>query len=104
MRSVGLALLVSFALPLVSLADDAKKDGPKSDPPGAPVEAKLVAKKATYKLDLGGKSADEFKKDVRAAFQTGEGVPPAVAVALELQLRNTGDKAVQVWVEGDATR
>jgi hypothetical protein len=80
-------------------AAEEKKDAAKSDPPGAVVEAKLVAKKATYKLDLGGKSADEFKKALDDAATTHEyPEPPQVDLALELV--NTSDKEVQVKIGG----
>jgi hypothetical protein len=76
-----------------------KKDAAKSDPPGAVVEAKLVAKKATYKLDLGGKSADEFKKALDDAATTHE-YPEPPQVDLVLELVNTSDKEVQVKIGG----
>jgi len=47
------ASLVALAVTLPAAI--VQKDEAKSDPPGAHVEAKLVAKKATYPLDLGGK-------------------------------------------------
>jgi hypothetical protein len=82
-------------------ADDPAKDKDKgkTDPPGAPIEAVLKAKKATYTLELGGKSAAEFKKAVEGGDATGE-YPEAPAVDLVLELRNTGDKDVQVKVGG----
>jgi hypothetical protein len=82
-------------------AAEEKKDAAKSDPPGAVVEAKLVAKKATYKLDLGGKSAEEFKKALDEAATTHEyPIPPQVDLVLELT--NTSDQEVQVKVGGTA--
>jgi hypothetical protein len=99
MRPVLLSIL-AVLFPLAAWADEKGK----SDPPGVPVEATLVAKKDTYKLDLGGKSADDFRKDVNAAFEGDGKVPSPVAVDLELRLRNTSDKPVQVWVSGDPTR
>src|SRR5206468_658033 len=43
---------------------DSKAQG-KTDPPGAPLELKLVAKKDTYTLDLGGKTPEEVRKVVK---------------------------------------
>src|SRR5437764_484487 len=73
----------------------------KSEPAGVPVEAKLVAKKATYTVDLGGKTAEEFRQGLKDAEKTGR-YPPAPPVDLVLELRNTGDKEVQVWTSGDS--
>jgi hypothetical protein len=75
----------------------------KSDPAGVPVEAKLLAKKSTYPLDLGGKTADEFRQAIKDAATAGR-YPPAPVVDLVLELRNTGDKELQIWVSGDPVR
>src|SRR5262249_8455390 len=62
------------------LADEAKsKDKAKSEPAGAPIEIKLTSKKEAYKLDLGGQSAEEFKKSLKDAEKTGK-CPPVPAV------------------------
>src|SRR5262249_36455430 len=103
MRRYLPALVALLVLPLVAAADEPKKDSPKSDPPGVPVEARLVATKATYKLDLGGKSAEEFRKLIADAEKTGR-YPEPPAVELVLELKNTGDKDVQVWIGGDAVK
>jgi hypothetical protein len=100
----GLAALALLLSPMASLAADDKekdKDKPKSDPAGSPVQAILTAKKTTYKLDLGGKSADQFKKAVKEA----EGkYPPAPTIEMVLELKNTSDKDVEVWIAGDETK
>jgi hypothetical protein len=90
----GLALL---GLAAGAWADD-KKDEPK--PADLPVKATLVAKTTTYKLDLGGKTAEEFKKELKEAEKSGK-VPNPPAVEITLELKNTSDKDVQVWVGGD---
>jgi hypothetical protein len=90
----GLAL-IGFAAG--AWADD-KKDEPK--PADLPVKATLVAKTTSYKLDLGGKTADEFKKALAEAEKAGK-VPEPPAVEMTLELKNTSDKDVQVWVGGD---
>jgi RNA polymerase sigma factor (sigma-70 family) len=82
----------SDAAPLDSAANSAKPEGQgKTDPPGVPLELKLVAKKDTYTLDLGGKTPAEYRKQLR-----NRGYPPAPAVELLLELHNTGDKEITV--------
>jgi hypothetical protein len=87
-----LGLAVSLAR-----AED-KKEEPKQ--PDLPVKATLKAKKDSYTLDLGGKSADEFKKMLKDAEKTGK-VPDAPKVDLVLELKNTSDKDVDIWISGD---
>jgi hypothetical protein len=101
MLSSLLVMGVVFGVGTAPAAEE-KEEKAKSDPPGAVVEAKLVAKKATYKLDLGGKTAEEFKKAVEAGATSGD-YPPSPQVDLELELVNTSDKDVQVKVGGTTT-
>lgn len=98
MRRISLAL--TFALVAPALA--ARADNPKKADEG-PVAAKLVAKTATYTLDLGDMKPDEFKKMLKDAEKGGKWPKPP-AVDLSLELTNTADKDVTVWVGGDATR
>jgi hypothetical protein len=100
-RLVGAALAAACLLAAAARADEPKKDKDKArtDPPGAPVEAVLTAKKTTYQLDLGGKNAADFKKSIEYGDTTGE-YPEAPAVDLVLELRNTGDKDIQIKVGG----
>jgi RNA polymerase sigma factor (sigma-70 family) len=67
----------------------------KTDPPGVPLEAKLVAKKDTYALDLGGKTEEEFRDQIKKRPH-----PPAPEVDLVLELRNTGDKEISFLAGG----
>ncbi len=99
MRRLLLAVLATSVLSLAAKADD-KKDQP--DPKNLPVTAKLVAKQGAYALDLGGKSAEDFRKAVEEGAKAGK-VPAPVAVDLVLELKNTSDKDVQVWISGDPT-
>jgi hypothetical protein len=78
-------------------ADD-KKEDPK--PNELPVKATLVAKTTTYKLDLAGMSAEEYKKTLQEGEKSGKAPAPPV-VELTLELKNTSDKDVQVWISGD---
>lgn len=78
-------------------------DKGKVEPAGTPLAARLVAKKDTYVLDRGGKTAEEYAKHVEEAAKSGR-VVPAPMVDLVLELRNTGDKEIKIWVGGDATK
>jgi hypothetical protein len=102
LRSVtcGLVVLTLGALPPIVRAGE---DKGKTEPRDAPLELKIVAKKTTYTLDLGGKTADDFKKTLQMA-QTSGAYPPAPAVDLVLELKNTSDRDIEVWVSGDPTR
>jgi hypothetical protein len=66
-----------------------------------PVHLTLTSLQPKYKLDLGGKSAREFLEAIDAAVKKGDRPPLPPEVDLELELKNTGDKPLQVWVEGD---
>jgi hypothetical protein len=86
----------------VGLAAQAKAPAPepnaeeksKTDPAGAPLEAKIVVKKDTYTLDLGGKTPEQYRDAVKAS-------PPKVDVDLVLELKNTSDKEIKIWIVGD---
>jgi hypothetical protein len=67
---------------------------PKTEPRGVPLEARLLAKKDTYTLDLGGKTAEEFRTKLK---ETPLACP---AVDLELEFRNSGDKDLTFLVGG----
>jgi hypothetical protein len=77
-----------------------KGDKGKVDPASAPLELKIKAKKNSYVLDLGGKNAKDFRKEL----ETTNKMPAPPQVDLELELRNTGDKEIQVLVGGDETK
>jgi hypothetical protein len=72
----------------------AQKEQSQTDPPGALLEARLVVKKDQYTLDLGGKTADDYKRLLKPFPPP----PPAPKVDLVLELRNTGDKEIRIWV------
>jgi RNA polymerase sigma factor (sigma-70 family) len=67
----------------------------KTEPPGVPLEARLVAKKRTYTLHLGGKTPEEFRKLVHTGHS-----PAAPEVDLVLEFRNTGGKEIKFLVGG----
>jgi hypothetical protein len=91
----GVLIAAAAAIP----AAKGQKDEAKSEPPGAHVEAKLIAKKTTYVLDRGGKSAEQFKKAIADAAATGD-YPDPPQVELVLELVNTSDKEVKIKVGG----
>jgi hypothetical protein len=66
----------------------------KTEPAGVPLEARLVAKKDSYVLDLGGKTPEEFRKHINNVY------PATPAVDLELEFRNSGDKEFTFLVGG----
>jgi hypothetical protein len=66
----------------------------KTEPAGVPLEARLVAKKDSYVLDLGSKTPEEFRKDIKNVY------PATPAVDLELDFRNSGDKEFTFLVGG----
>jgi hypothetical protein len=70
------------------------EEKPKADPPGTPLEAKLVVKKDTYTLDLGGKTPEQYRDAAKK-------MPPKVDVDLVLELKNTSDKDIKIWIVGD---
>ena len=100
MQSPLLALLCVLAVPVFCAGADSPKpaDKGKTDPPGVPLEAVLTTKKASYPLDLGGKTADE----VRKMIDSGD-YPAAPTVDLTLELKNTGDKDLQIRMGGTTT-
>jgi hypothetical protein len=91
----ALAVLTLGALAPLGNADETKK----TDPSKGPVEALLKANKKTYTLDLGGKSAADFRKQIESGADTGE-YPEAPKVDLTLELKNTSDKEVEIKVGG----
>ena len=95
--------LVLFAGAGMARAEDKKPDSPKPDPETTPLELKITGKATKYTLDTGGQTAAEYKKAIEAAAAAKGRVrlPAAPAVDLMLEIKNTSDKAVTVWVAGD---
>ncbi|OAI40782.1 hypothetical protein AYO40_04300 [Planctomycetaceae bacterium SCGC AG-212-D15] len=79
----------------------------KTDPAGAPLELKLIAKKRKYVFDSErlGKSAAEYRKELEGYRAAGSGfvAPEPPAVDLVLQLRNIGDKELVLQLGGNGT-
>jgi hypothetical protein len=101
LRAMPCAITVLALYATAGPADEAKqKNRGTTDPKGVHLHLKVVAKKDTYALDLGGKTPEEFAKLLAEAEKTSS-FPPAPAVDLVVELRNTGDKALRVWIGGD---
>jgi hypothetical protein len=96
MRTVLSALAVLFLSAAIVHAED-KKENPMA--PELPIQATLVAKTTTYKLDLGDMKAEEFKRLLKEAEENGK-APPPPAIEMKLELKNTSDKDVDVWISG----
>jgi hypothetical protein len=99
----GLAL---GTLPLLAPAGFGRKEQPliaKFET----LEARLIAKRAKYVLDLGDKTDKEFLAQIRQAEQdvaahwSSAKFPPAPAVDLILELRNPGRNAIPLKIGGD---
>jgi hypothetical protein len=93
-----LPTVLTVLLLTVSVHADETKD--KDKPARLPVSAKLIANKATYTLDLGGMTAEQFRAALKDAETTGR-YPKPPTVDLTLELTNTSDKEVQIWSSGD---
>src|ERR1700722_1659444 len=98
MRCYWTAVTV-LVLGVTAVRADDKKEDPKA--PELPVKATLTAKKATYTLDLGGLTAEEYKKALQEGEKSGK-VPALPVVEMTLELKNASDKDVQVWISGDS--
>jgi RNA polymerase sigma factor (sigma-70 family) len=81
--------------------EEPKKPTGKVDPPGTPLELRLRAVKDTYPLNLGGRTADQFRRQLRAAARGDREHLEPPAVELTVELVNTGTKDLEVWIGGD---
>ena len=92
--------LALFAAAGLARAEDKKPDAPKPDPEATPLELKLTGKTTKFPAPA---DADALKKQVQAAQKAkfGGKLPPAPAVDLTLEIKNTSDKPVTVWTTGD---
>lgn len=91
----GLLLIGPAAL----VAED-KNDKPMADPPATPLELSVTGKRTAYALDLGGRTVEGYQKAVRAGEKDARPLP-APAVDLSIEIKNTSDKPVTVWLDGD---
>ena len=95
------------ALFVTGAGADEPKAG-KIDPPGASL-ALTITGKAKYMLDPGKLNPEAYAKAVADAARPGKKgggfgtvvLPPPPAVDLAVELKNTSDRPVTVWVKGD---
>jgi hypothetical protein len=93
-----ITLLLAF-LPAFSAQAKAEEPNPEPPPP-APVTVKLVAKKKTYKLDLGGLTAAKFRQRVKA----GNDLPQAPTLDMVLVITNNSKNPIRIRSTGSTTR
>ncbi len=82
-----------YDVPFQSHRDDNRK------PPMVSLKATLSSRKASYTLDLGGKTPEEFARQIDAEAHEGK-LPPAPEVDLVLTLRNAGTGKIAFDREG----
>ncbi len=93
--------LLLAGLLLVVPAPVRADQGPDPEPPPRDdLTVKLVAQKKTYRLNLGGMTATQF----RQAIQNGVNLPEAPAVDLELVITNNTKNEVRVRTTGTVPR
>src|SRR5436305_6960652 len=94
-----LMTVTALTFTTAATAEDKKAEGP--------VTLTLIAKTDKYKFDGGGKTSDEYKKqleEVAKKLDKGERATPpkALAVDLVLKLTNTSKEDVTIYVGGDS--
>jgi hypothetical protein len=76
----------------------------RTEPPGVPVEVRLVVKKRKYRLSLGGKTEAQVRKLIEESVKDAAKAPPVPAVDLVFEVKNTGRQDLQIWEEGDSVQ
>jgi hypothetical protein len=101
LRALPAVLLGSVLAASVDRGDaQPDKDSP-ADPLG--LKMRLIAKQDTYVLDLNGKSAEEYRKQIDAIVPDKGKPPPGPKVDLVLEISNPSDKEATIWIGGDNT-
>jgi hypothetical protein len=97
------ALWFGFALaaPVERACAQQGKDPP---PKPSPLKMRFVAKQDSYVLDLGGKSAEEYRKMLDAIVPDKSTPPPGPNVDLALEITNPTDVDITIYIGGDNTR
>jgi hypothetical protein len=87
----------------------AEEEAQYQPPPDGALQLRLVARKDAYPLRLGGKAPQQFRKHLEEIARDAKNgksrddVPPAPAVAITLEIHNTSDREVEIWLGGDDT-
>lgn len=97
MVKCGLAVVVLGTVALPGPGDAIPKAG--TEPRGVPLDATLTAREATYALDLGGVKPETFRRQIAEGDSTGV-YPLTPRVDLQLEIRNTSRKEIQVRFRG----
>jgi hypothetical protein len=96
-----LTFLATFALAAMGFCgDEPKKESGKTEPADVPLEARLVSKQDTYTLDLGGKTAKEFRKLLDDEKETKR-YPQPPSVDLVLEFKNVGKDDIKFLIGPD---
>lgn len=61
----------------------------------------LRSKKDSYKLDLSGRTLKEWEEMLKIGKKLGSPPPKPPMVDMELEVKNTTDKAIEFWSAGD---
>ncbi len=75
-----------------------------AQPPAVPLEVRLVLKKDTQTLDLGGKTPEQFRADLEEKKKTAlatkkaDVLPPASSVEFAIEMQNTGKEELTLSV------
>jgi hypothetical protein len=92
---------LGFAVALVDAPSRAVPGVMAKDIPQAAGEAQ-APKHRTYILDLGGKTPEAYRQQLRAAAEANQ-LPPPPEVNLALEVRNTTDREMLLWPGSDGT-
>jgi hypothetical protein len=97
-------MILAFALcssTVAVTADDKKSDKGRAEPEGTPLELSVTGKTA-YPLDLQGFAGSaEYREAIEGVAKGKKRLPRPPAVDLAVEIKNTSDKPVRVWVKGD---
>lgn len=93
-------LAVLLGLAMTATAADKPEPG-KAIPETTPLELTIKGDTTKYALELGGKTADEFKKLLEEGKAGKVRMPKPPEVKLTLVVKNTSDKDIKVWHKGD---
>src|SRR5262249_15846169 len=62
-----------------------------------PLTIEIKSQKASYKLDLGGKTGKEYLEILDKRSKEGSDMPKPPAVDFEITIKNTGKEKVEFW-------
>ena len=92
---------IAVAALAATVGAEDKKPAGSTKPAGAPLEL-TVSGTAEYELDLGGKTPEAYEKAIADAKAKGGAMPAVPKVDLKLVVKNTSDKAIKIYKNGDS--